>query len=142
MIIVQSQFQILQRQYLIWDTRSVFYLHHRRGRSQKVCYIVCLFACLRFYLIKTWISTLMNGLILLPADLLGTVALLIPGLQDIRGILSSWLPGFLNMVVNGRSFINYTKNSSIGPNPNILFYPLLDTRFKDQGLFLLPNAQS
>ena len=63
---------------------------------------------LRFYLIKTWISTLTNGLILLPADLLGTVALLIPGLQDIRGMLSSWLPSLLNMVVNRRSFINYT----------------------------------
>ena len=34
-------------------------------------------------------STLTNGLILLPVDLLGTVALLIPGLQDIRGMFSS-----------------------------------------------------
>ena len=94
---------------------------------------------LRFYLIKTRISTLTNRLILLPADLLGTVALLIPGLQDIRGMFSSWLPSFLNMVINKRSFLNYTTSSSIGSDPNILFYPLLDTRFKDQGLFLLSN---
>ena len=44
------------------------------------------------------------------------------------------------MVINKRSFLNYTTSSSIGPDPNIIFYPLLDTRFKDQGLFLLSDV--
>ena len=73
-----------------------------------------------------------NGLILLPADLLGAVALLIPGLQDIRGVLSSGLPSFLNMVVSRHSFINHTKCSS---SLAMLFVP----SFFNQIVFLLKN---
>ena len=43
------------------------------------------------------------------------------------------------MVINKRSVLYYTATSAIGPDPDILFYPLLDTRFKDQGLFFLSN---